>query len=70
MTARLIGASEQMTSVWAERYHGEQADVFDLQEEITRTVVASIAPQIGLAEIARSKSEHTNFTRTATRLAR
>jgi adenylate cyclase len=60
VTAQLIDALSN-DHVWAERYDREQADVFDLQEEITRTVVASIAPQIGLAEIARSKSETTNL---------
>jgi adenylate cyclase len=60
VTAQLIDAPSN-DHVWAERYDREQADVFDLQEEITRTVVASIAPQIGLAEIARSKSETTNL---------
>jgi adenylate cyclase len=60
VTAQLIDA---MTNdhIWAERYDREQADVFDLQEEITRTVVASIAPQINLAEIARSRRETTNL---------
>jgi adenylate cyclase len=60
VTAQLIDA---MTNdhIWAERYDREQADVFDLQEEITLTVVASIAPQINLAEIARSRRETTNL---------
>jgi TolB-like protein/class 3 adenylate cyclase len=47
--------------LWAERYDWEEADVFALQEKITRTVVASIAPQIELAEIARSRRDTTSL---------
>ena len=60
VTAQLIDAVTN-DHLWAERYDREQADVFDLQEEITRTVVASIAPQIELAEIARSRRDTTNL---------
>src|SRR5882757_2884092 len=60
VTAQLIDAATN-DHLWAERYDREQADVFDLQEEITRTVVASIAPRIDLAEIARSQSDTTNL---------
>lgn len=35
--------------VWSERYDGELADVFDLQDEITRNVVASIQTRMHLA---------------------
>ena len=38
--------------IWAERYDGKLEDVFDLQEEITRQVVASVEPQIGRAALA------------------
>jgi TolB-like protein len=38
--------------VWAERYDSKLEDVFDLQEEVTRQVVASVEPQIGRAELA------------------
>lgn len=34
--------------LWSERYDGQLADVFDLQDEITRNVVASIQTQIHL----------------------
>ncbi|WGD55076.1 adenylate/guanylate cyclase domain-containing protein [Bradyrhizobium sp. CB1650] len=60
VTAQLIDAATN-DHIWAERYDRQQTDVFDLQEEITRTVVASIAPQIGLAEIALSRRETTNL---------
>ena len=60
VTAQLID-SVTNDHLWAERYDREQADVFDLQEEITRTVVASIAPRIELAEIARSRRDTANL---------
>ena len=41
--------------VWAEKYDCDLEDVFDLQDEITRQVVGSIAPQIELAELERSR---------------
>ncbi len=41
--------------VWGEKYDRDLEDVFDLQDEITRNVVASIAPQIELAELERSR---------------
>ena len=60
VTAQLIDAATN-DHLWAERYDREQADVFELQEEITRTVVASIAPQIDRAEIARSRRDTTSL---------
>ncbi len=60
VTTQLIDAVTN-EHVWAERYDRKQADIFDLQEEITHTVVASIAPQIDLAEIARSRRDTTNL---------
>ena len=67
VTAQLIDAATN-DHLWAERYDREQVDIFDLQEEITRTVVASIAPQIDRAEIARSR--HDTKTLHAWQLAR
>jgi adenylate cyclase len=60
VTAQLIDAATN-DHLWAERYDREQADVFELQEEITHTVVASIAPQIDRAEIARSRHDTTSL---------
>ncbi len=37
--------------VWSERYDGELEDVFDLQDEITRSVVASIQTRVHLTTI-------------------
>jgi len=41
--------------VWGEKYDCDLEDVFDLQDEITHNVVGSIAPQIELAELERSR---------------
>jgi adenylate cyclase len=60
VTTQLIDAVTN-DHLWAERYDREQADVFDVQEEITRTVVSNIAPQIELAEIARSRRSTANL---------
>ena len=46
--------SETGSHVWAEKYDRDLGDIFELQEEITRQVVNGIAPQIEVAERARS----------------
>ena len=40
--------------IWADRYDGELADVFALQDEITKKVVAAIEPKLLEAEALRS----------------
>ena len=47
--------TEMATHIWAERYDSSVDDVFDLQDEITRNIVGSIAPQIEIAEVERSR---------------
>ncbi len=47
VTAQLIDGSEG-NHVWAEKYDGELQDIFDLQDQITQQVVASILTQIQL----------------------
>jgi TolB-like protein len=37
-------------NLWSERYNRELADVFELQDEITETIVARLEPEIGFAE--------------------
>jgi len=44
--------------VWAERYDRVLEDVFVLQEEITQSVVAAIAPQIQVAERDKALRRH------------
>jgi len=50
VTAQLIDGTTG-GHVWSERYDGELADVFDLQDEITRGVVASIQTRVHLTTI-------------------
>jgi adenylate cyclase len=52
INAQLID-KETGSHIWAERYDRDIEDIFKLQEEITRNVVASIAPKIEMAEIER-----------------
>jgi len=59
VTAQLID-SQSGNHVWAERYDRELNDIFALQEEMTRNVVGSIAPQIEMAEMSRIHSEPTS----------
>jgi len=54
ITAQLIEA-ESGAHIWAEKYDRKLGDLFDLQDEITRHVVGSIAPQVELAELERSR---------------
>lgn len=53
VTAQLIDGTTG-GHVWSERYDGELADVFDLQDEITRNVVASIQTRVHLTTIEES----------------
>jgi TolB-like protein len=46
--------------IWAEQFDGNLDDIFELQDEITRKIVASIAPQIELAEVDRSRDTMPN----------
>ena len=55
ITAQLIDAATG-NHIWADRYDGELADVFALQDEITRKVVAAIEPKLLEAEGLRSQS--------------
>lgn len=38
------------TQLWAEKYDREVQDLFDVQEELTRAIVAAIAPQVEAGE--------------------
>lgn len=55
ITAQLIDASTG-NHIWADRYDGELTDVFELQDEITRKVVAAIEPKLLEAEAVRSRA--------------
>jgi TolB-like protein/class 3 adenylate cyclase len=46
--------------LWAERYDGAMEDVFDLQDRITSSIVATITPKMVTAEIARAQAKPTD----------
>src|SRR6185295_7328104 len=45
--------------LWADRFDGGLDDVFDLQDQVTMSVVGAIAPTLERAEIARAKRKPT-----------
>jgi adenylate cyclase len=55
ITAQLIDATTG-NHIWADRYDGELTDVFELQDEITRKVVAAIEPKLLEAEALRARA--------------
>jgi TolB-like protein/class 3 adenylate cyclase/Tfp pilus assembly protein PilF len=58
ITGQLIDAGTG-AHIWAEHFDGELDDVFDLQDEVTATVVGAIAPKLERAEIERSRRQPT-----------
>jgi adenylate cyclase len=55
ITAQLIDAATN-NHIWADRYDGDLTDIFALQDEITKKVVAAIEPRLLEAEGIRSQS--------------
>jgi adenylate cyclase len=47
------------THLWAERFDGGVGDIFDLQDQVTESVVGAIAPALEKAEIERAKRKPT-----------
>jgi len=45
--------------LWADRFEGALEDVFDLQDQVTASVVGAIAPKLEQAEIERAKHKPT-----------
>jgi len=58
ITGQLIDASTG-AHIWADRFDGAFEDIFDLQDQVTASVVASISPKIEQAEIQRAKLKPT-----------
>ena len=58
ITGQLIDASTGM-HLWADRFEGALEDIFDLQDQVTMSVVGAIAPQLEQAEIERAKHKPT-----------
>jgi adenylate cyclase len=46
--------------IWAERYDRDLVDIFDVQDEITQTVVANVPSRIATAELSRVKRKPPN----------
>ena len=58
ITGQLIDAATG-AHLWADHFDGGLEDVFDLQEQVTRSVVGAIAPKLEQAEIERAKRKPT-----------
>lgn len=59
INGQLIDASTGM-QIWADRFDGELADVFDLQDQVTMRVVGEISPKLEEAEIERALRKPTD----------
>ena len=58
ITAQLIDAING-AHLWADRFDGALEDIFDLQDQVTASVVGAIAPKLEQAEIERAKRKPT-----------
>ena len=58
ISAQLVDATTGM-NLWADRFEGALDDVFELQDQVTTSVIAAISPQLERAEIARAKRKPT-----------
>jgi TolB-like protein/tetratricopeptide (TPR) repeat protein len=58
ITGQLIDTSTGV-NLWADRFEGPLEDIFNLQDQITTSVVGAIAPQLEQAEIERAKRKPT-----------
>jgi TolB-like protein/class 3 adenylate cyclase/tetratricopeptide (TPR) repeat protein len=58
ITGQLIDASNG-AHLWANRFDGDLEDIFDLQDEVTTSVIGAIAPKLEQAEIERAKRKPT-----------
>ena len=58
ITGQLVDTSTGI-HVWAERFDGALDDIFDLQDQVTASVVGAIAPKLEQAEIERSMRKPT-----------
>jgi TolB-like protein len=58
ITAQLIDAATG-AHLWADRFEGVLDDIFDLQDQVTASVVGAIAPKLEQAEVERAKHKPT-----------
>ena len=54
ITGQLVDAATA-AHIWADRFDGELGDLFNLQDQVTESVVGAIAPAVEKAEIERAK---------------
>jgi TolB-like protein len=54
ITVQLIEAAST-AHLWADRFEGDLDNIFDLQDEVTASVVGAIAPKLEFAEIRRAQ---------------
>jgi TolB-like protein/class 3 adenylate cyclase len=59
ITGQLIDASTG-AHLWADRFEDGLEDIFDLQDQVTASVVSAIAPKLEQAEIERAKRKPTD----------
>jgi tetratricopeptide (TPR) repeat protein len=60
ITGQLIDAATG-AHLWADRFDGALEDIFDLQEQVTASVVGAIVPKLEEAEIERVKRKPTDI---------
>jgi len=58
ITGQLIDATTG-AHIWADRFEGTLDDIFELQDQLTASVVGAITPQLERAEIERAKRKPT-----------
>jgi TolB-like protein/DNA-binding SARP family transcriptional activator len=58
IAGQLIDSATGAT-LWADRFDGELLDIFDLQDQVTASVVGALAPKLEQAEIERAKRKPT-----------
>src|SRR6476620_8231540 len=59
ITGQLIDSATG-AHLWAERFDGGLGDIFDLQDQVTESVVGAIAPAVEKAEIERARRKPTD----------
>ena len=58
ITGQLIDALSS-NHLWADRFDGGLDDIFDLQDQVTASIVGAIAPKLEQAEIERARRKPT-----------
>src|SRR6266536_2024851 len=59
IAARLVDASTS-AHIWVERFEGGLEDIFDLQDQVTASVVGAVMPKLEQAEIERTRRKPTD----------